>query len=405
MYSGIPSLAASITRSALRKLRPVSRSSWFPALSARVVGGQGPDEGQSQVLGYSPCVGCYHLSCHVSCHVFHEASLVTFHSVHSGQDVGGSFLHALVEGFLFFVEGLDTLVEYSLPGDELPELDRHLQELLREDVNWPTLRHRGEPSQRGITRRNPLRRSHCTEAEPPIYSSEEGNDGTIHRTTAAQSRLPGDATMAMNEQEKLRLLQALQDDPAFLAQVRSLVLPTELLELPERFAQFASKVMAFIERQETINQRLTDDLGDLKGHVPGRVAREMSDDIAESMGFKVIEDLNRKDLRQMLRGQNPGDISPGVRRSFYLADLVARVQDQDGNQLFIAAEAAYTADERDTQRAIRNAGLIKRFTGLETVPAIVSRRNDDVVQQLVEQGQVRWFQLEERDLQPEPDRD
>ena len=228
--------------------------------------------------------------------------------------------------------------------------------------------------------------------------------------------------MTLNEREKRRLLQTLQEDPAFLAQVRSLILPAELVQLPERFAQFASQVMAFIARQEEFNarqeavndrqeatnarifnrlQRLTDDIGDLKGHVAGRIAREMSDDIAESLGFEIIEQLNGKDLRQMLRQQKPADIAPGARRSFYLADLVARVEEPDGSQLFIAVEASYTADERDTQRAIRNAEFLTRFTGVSAVPVIASRNNDHAVQQLVDQGVVRLFQFEARDLQPQ----
>ena len=74
--------------------------------------------------------------------------------------------------------------------------------------------------------------------------------------------------MTLNQHEKQRLLQALQDDPVFLAQVRSLILSAELVQLPERFAQFATNVTAFIERQERFNaavedrlQRITDDLG------------------------------------------------------------------------------------------------------------------------------------------------
>ena len=249
--------------------------------------------------------------------------------------------------------------------------------------------------------------------------------------------------MTLNEQEKLRLLQTLQEDPAFLAQVRSLILPAELVQLPERFAQFASHVMAFIERQEEFNaefrdfitrqeefnarqgefnarqgefnarqeefnagvtdrlQRITGDLGDLKGHVAGRIAREMADDIAERLGFEIIQQLNGNDLRRMLRQHKPADISPGARRSFYLADLVAKVEDEDGNQLFIAAEASYTADERDTQRAIRNAEFLTRFTGINAIPVIASRNNDHAVQQLADRGAVRWFQFEPRDLQPQ----
>ena len=214
--------------------------------------------------------------------------------------------------------------------------------------------------------------------------------------------------MTLNQQEKERLLRTLQDDPVFLAQVRSLILPAELVQLPERFAQFANNVTAFIERQEQTNarvddrlQRITDDLGDLKGHVAGRIAREMADDIAEHLGYEVTHQLTGNDLRVMLRRQRPDDIPPGVRRSFYVADLVASVQDQEGNDLFIAVEASYTADERDTQRAIRNAGLISRFTGINTVPVIASVGNDHAVQQLVEQGAVQWFQFQLRDLQPQ----
>lgn len=242
--------------------------------------------------------------------------------------------------------------------------------------------------------------------------------------------------MTMSQQDKVRLLQALQDDPEFLAQVRSLVLSTELVQLPERFAQFAAHVTAFIQRQEEFNarqeefnadfrafiqrqektnarqeefnarmeermQRITDDLGVLKGHAAGRIAREMSDDIAEHLGYEITQQLNGNDLRAMLRGSRPDDIPSSVRRSFYVADLVAKVEDQDGNELFLAVEASYTADERDTRRAIRNAEFISRFTGMTAVPVVASLENDHAVQQLVDEGQVQWFQFQTQDLQPQ----
>ncbi len=221
--------------------------------------------------------------------------------------------------------------------------------------------------------------------------------------------------MTMSQQDKERLLLTLQEDPVFLAQVRSLILPSELVQLPERFAQFATHVTGFIERQEEFNarqletnprvesrlQRITDDLGDLKGHVAGRIAREMADDIAEQLGYIVMQQLSGNDLRNMLRGSTANDISPGVRRSFYVADLVAKVQDQNGDELFIAVEASYTADERDSNRAVRNAELIGRFTGVTAVPVVASLENDHAVQQLVDDGSVRWFQFQTRDLQPQ----
>ena len=228
--------------------------------------------------------------------------------------------------------------------------------------------------------------------------------------------------MTMSQPDKERLLRTLQDDPVFLAEVRSLILSAELVQLPERFAEFAAHVTGFMERQEQFNtrvtgfierqeqfnagvterlQRITDDLGNLKGHVAGRIAREMSDDIAEQLGYMVTQQLNGNDLRAMLRGSTADDIPAGVRRSFYVADLVARVQDHDGNEFFMTVEASYTADERDSGRAVRNAELISRFTGVNTLAVVASLENDRAVQQQVDEGLVQWFQFQGRDLQPQ----
>ena len=257
-------------------------------------------------------------------------------------------------------------------------------------------------------------------------------------------------TTTMNDADRARFLQTLRSDPDFRDEVRSLLLGEELLRLPERFAQFATYVNDFIEEQKVFNeeqrafntyfndfieeqrvfnarvsdfieeqketnarqeatnarvdrrlQRITDDLGDLKGHVAGRIAREMADDIAERLGFELVEALNGQDLRRMLRQHNPTDIDPGTRRSFYQADLVGRALDRDGNELFIAAEASYTADRRDADRAVRNAGFLTRFTGIDAVAVVASRQNDRAVQQLVADGGVLWFEFSQRDLTPQ----
>ena len=213
--------------------------------------------------------------------------------------------------------------------------------------------------------------------------------------------------MTLNEREKRRLLQTLREDPDFLAEVRSLILPDELVQLPQKFAEFATQVMDFIQRQEETNQsvedrlrRITNDLGDLKGHVAGRIAREMADDIAEHLGFEVVQLLNGQDLRQMLRQNRPSDLPSETRRSFYNADMVARVVDPDGNERFIATEASYTADRRDTDRARRNAALLTRFTGITATPVIASLHNVREVDELVAEQTVLWYQFDARELSP-----
>ena len=67
----------------------------------------------------------------------------------------------------------------------------------------------------------------------------------------------------------------------------------------------------------------------------------------------------------------------------------------------MAVEASYTADERDSRRAVRNAELINRFTGMTVVPVVASLENDHAVQSLVDEGHIRWFQFRSRDLQPQ----
>lgn len=59
-------------------------------------------------------------------------------------------------------------------------------------------------------------------------------------------------------------------------------------------------------------------------------------------------------------------------------------------------EVYYTADGRDTGRAIRNAGYLTRFTGDPARPAVASIRNDREIQNLIDNGQVYWYELEDR---------
>ena len=44
------------------------------------------------------------------------------------------------------------------------------------------------------------------------------------------------------------------------------------------------------------------------------------------------------------------------------ADLIVEVTDSDGEVCYVAAEASYTVNGRDTERAIRNAGLLTKLT-------------------------------------------
>ena len=273
---------------------------------------------------------------------------------------------------------------------------------------------------------------------------------------ASYNYLQGELTMTtINTSDDL--LRLLREDPTFYAEARRLVLSDELLALPERFAALANRVDDFIEEQRAINeeqratnervdnfieeqrafnervdgfieeqraineeqrafnervdnfmeeqratnQRLETSIGDLRGDQAYRICRERVDEIAEELGFIVMETVTGLPRRELFRSNPPPDFTPGDRRSFYHADLIVRVQDRQGNPAYLAIEASYTADERDTRRALRNAQFLRHITGLPAHAAIASRQNDRAIQELLDGGSILWYQLPDEAFKPE----
>ena len=217
------------------------------------------------------------------------------------------------------------------------------------------------------------------------------------------------------------LLRLLREDQGFYEEARRLILSDELIALPERFAALANRVDQFIERtdqfideqrqfndeqrqfndeQRQFNRRLEDAVGELRGDMSDRACREWADDIAEAQGFIVIDIISGLPLRELFRSNPPPDFTDGDRRSFYTADLIMRVEDQQGNPAYMAVEASYTADARDTQRALRNARYLEHITGLPAHAAVASRHNDRRIEELLDGDALHWFQLPEAAFRP-----
>ena len=110
--------------------------------------------------------------------------------------------------------------------------------------------------------------------------------------------------------------------------------------------------------------------------------------IAGDFGLEFVRLLTSDDLRRMA-GNN---LSVNVNRSFRNADMVIEGTDETGPS-YIVIEVSYTADTRDTTRAVRNAELITKFTGRPAQPVIASIRNDYAVQELIESGAVHWYEV------------
>ena len=231
------------------------------------------------------------------------------------------------------------------------------------------------------------------------------------------------ATMnpAMSPAERARFLQALREDPAFRDEVRSLLLGDELLQLPERFAEFAAYVNDFISyandfigeqkrfnagveefitEQKAFNRRVDRDLGILKGNAARRLVQLHLDTILDVLQLDLVRILDRSDLSRVVRHAGvASQIESGQRRSFYAADLVLEGADAGGVTHYVAAEGSFTADRRDTDRARRNAEFLTRFTGCTAHPMVASVSNDRETQELVDAGAIGWFQLDPRELE------
>ena len=114
------------------------------------------------------------------------------------------------------------------------------------------------------------------------------------------------------------------------------------------------------------------------------------------MGLEFVRTLSSNELRDMAGNTLPRDIG----RSFRNADLV--IQATDGTDTrYIAMEVSFTADRRDCDRAVQNAGLITRFTGKAAQAAVASVGNDREATESVESGAVYWHPLEDRTPSPE----
>ena len=226
-----------------------------------------------------------------------------------------------------------------------------------------------------------------------------------------------------------QFLERLDTSPKFRDEVRRRVLSAELIAMPENLAETSAQLAklskefgTFAGEQRTINTELRTDIAELKagqakitntlkrietdvdepkGNAAYWIALSRYDEILEDLNLECVRLLAREDLTKMVRGFGANKFEWGDRRSFYRADLVmeaTEVQDPDTTR-YVAVEASYTGDHRDTSRAIRNAEMLKRCTGHEASAVVASVRNDRDIQPVIDTGRVTWFQLNPADFQ------
>ena len=168
-----------------------------------------------------------------------------------------------------------------------------------------------------------------------------------------------------------------------------------------RFDALEERVDELDRRTERRFQRVFDDLSILRAAHARNAAREQAPSIVEDMGLQWIRNLKVIDILNMIAGKDTSDIPRNLMRRFRRADLFVETTDAQGETCYVAVEVSYTADERDTDRAITFAGYLNRFTQRSTYPAVASLRMDNRIEGLVESGSVFWYEMLPEDLQIE----
>lgn len=238
-------------------------------------------------------------------------------------------------------------------------------------------------------------------------------------------------------------LQAFDDNPAWRDAVRARILGEDLLQLPAQFNAFAERQQETNERLEASIQRMDRTLEELRrmnANAEARMNRmdgtleelrrvndnaearmnRMESDIGSVKGWFVlarlkdfvvdfIEVMNCElahvlDVNELaLMSKRIADATPDELRSFRRADMVMLAGDRatNGSPVYLAVEASYTGSKNDTDRAERNARFLTDVTGIRAIPVIASVRNTREVAALIESGNVRWYEIEERYIQAE----
>ena len=246
------------------------------------------------------------------------------------------------------------------------------------------------------------------------------------------------------------LFQLLRDNPEWADELRTLILTTELIDLPRKFGEFVEETRAhnaktdaaISELQETQKETqsavkelqetqketqsavkelqeaqketqgdvkglqeavkgLQDDVGELKGSEainaalrnPGLIVFALSEELL------VEKILTAQDIAAMLRSR-PGVVPQDARMSFIEADLMIHAKDLAGEDHYIAAEVSYTVGSSDVDRAIRNAEFLSGLTDKEAHAIVVGNDINGTAQMIVEREGVVWYQLRRRDTRP-----
>ena len=165
-------------------------------------------------------------------------------------------------------------------------------------------------------------------------------------------------------------------------------------------ARFDSADSRF-ESMENNIQKLRNEIAPIKGAHARNAAIEDAAVIAGDLGLRRTKTLTREELWDIAETADTSNIPTNELRSFRRADLILEAANQSGELCYIAVEISFTANGRDTDRAIRNAGFLERFTEKPAIAVVAGLYKDNRIDKALESGSVFWHQLDPEQLEVE----
>lgn len=216
----------------------------------------------------------------------------------------------------------------------------------------------------------------------------------VNELKVGQEELRADVTELKVGQEELRAdVTELRADVTELKAGQE-ELRTDVTELKVGQEELAGRQT----RLERSVDRLRDDIAPIKGRFAQNLAVEQSVVIALRMGLAYRSRVTQREMADLLGENDTSDLAANEIESLVLADLIFTAVDANDELWYVTLEASYTADERDTRRAIRNAALLTRFTGNQARPVVASALIDDRIRGDVASSGVFWYALDETEF-------
>ena len=165
-------------------------------------------------------------------------------------------------------------------------------------------------------------------------------------------------------------------------------------EMDKRFDEMDKR----FDRMDSRFDRMEDSISRMKsGYAERKVVRQ-ADIIAEEIGFTWVRNLEYEEIKVLVQHGDTSEMTREDIKSFRTADVIMESRDEDAGIHYIPVEISFTADVRDTSRALRNARFITSLTGRPAHPAVAGLRRDNEILEFFESGTVHWYQLDENDF-------